>query len=252
MPDFKEISKDEARRIHNGHVVELKHDGTCMEYDGKHVISERNIVRDDRFPVIVDELSRFDWKLQGEIAVPFGNVHTVSRSVNWPKARFYAFGITELDGEDWTDASPVDVRKKLDELFGKGSNTFDRLRTVRRFDSFADGWDYVEKTNPKKYAEGIVMKPDHGGKGFKIKNWKEGKLPIVSHTAGSVKGSFEILSPNGEVSGCSALSVGFVAEYDKLIADGEDPYAEFEYLLLTDRGVPFQPKLRRIDTLANL
>ena len=252
MPDFKEITIDEARLIHNGHVVEHKVDGACMTWDGTNLVSERGVVRNDRFPHIVAELSQFDWKLQGEIAVPGGHVLQINAKANWPKGRFYAFAITEMDGEDWEDATPVDTRRKLDEFFSKGTNTFDHLRTVKRFKSFAEGWKHVERANRKGYAEGVVMKPEQGGKGFKIKNWKEAKMPIVGHDAGSVKGSFRILSPNGEVSGCSALSVGFVKAYNDLIAAGEKPYAELEYLLLTDNGVPFQPRLRNVDILANL
>ena len=36
------------------------------------------------------------------------------------------------------------------------------------------------------------------------------------------------------------------------VKDGDIPFAEIEYQFLTDSGIPFQPRLRNLDILANL
>lgn len=252
ITDLKEISVADAQKIKNGHIVEHKVDGTCMNWDGENLVSERGIVRNDRFPHIVQELSQFNWKLQGEIAVPGGHIHHINKKENWIKGRFYAFNILEIDGEDWENATPIEVREKMDNFFDRKNHSFNNLRTVKRFKSFAEGWDFIEKTNKKGYAEGLVMKPEQGGKGFKIKKLHEIKLPIIGHETGLVKGAFLILCENGEVGKVSAASVGFVSEYEQLLKQNLKPYAEIEYMFLTDTGKPFQPRLRRIGTKQTL
>jgi hypothetical protein len=100
--------------------------------------------------------------------------------------------------------------------------------------------------------EGLVGKNDQGVS-YKIKWWKEAKWAIVGFEKGSMKGAFLVLNPvSGAVGKISALGADFIAAYDALVAAGEKPYAEFEYLYLTKNDIPFQPRLRRIDTEAAL
>ncbi|MAG26137.1 hypothetical protein CMI47_11295 [Candidatus Pacearchaeota archaeon] len=261
MPDYKEIKTIDPVIARTDVVTELKHDGTCMEWDGQHLVSERGIIRDDRFPHIVKELQGFNWKLQGEIAVPGGNVHDINASINWQKGLFYAFQINELNNDDWTDALPVDVRAKLDELFDISANSFKALRTVKRFPTVKAGWKFIQHHYKlDHYVEGLVIKPHDGSKGIKFKILREGKFPVLDHEpgkdtgSGPAKGAFIIDCLNGNRGKCSALSVGYVDRFHKMVKAGKTPYAEIEYPFMTSNGtgVLFQPRLRDLDTLAEL
>lgn len=249
---FKELDVKTAQTI-AASVIELKVDGTGMEWDGSEFLSHRLVERSDRYGHIVDELKKLDAKIAGEVAIAPDSglqphVLTLNKRENWDKAKFYLYGIDELKGKDVRGADPVDARKMIDELL---KPRFNNLRSCRRFRTFQDGWKYVEARIKKgQYAEGIVLK--EGGRLYKVKNLREGKFPIVGLESGSVKGAFIIEMPGGEHGKCSALSVAHVAAYEDMLKAGEVPYAEIEYQFLTDNKIPFQPRLRQIDTLAAL
>ncbi|MAE81290.1 MAG: hypothetical protein CMB80_01050 [Flammeovirgaceae bacterium] len=219
---------------------ESKIDGTRMTYNGHDMISDRDIVRNDRFPHVLSELEALDWEVRGEIAVPRGNVLDVNKKENWPKARFYIFDVFRDRKKDVHGAHPREIRQILERLLCL--KDFKHLRLPKRFRTFDDGWKFVCKFN----IEGLVLKNRHGE--FKIKRLTEEKLEIVGHEAGKAKGAF--LIKRGKVTAkVSATSVAFVQAYEKLLADGKVPYAEIEYGFVTEYGCPFQPRLRRLNTL---
>jgi len=248
MPGMKELTPKEARDIH-ADVIEEKVDGTSMEWNGQDLISERGIIRTDRFPNIAKNLRRIDWKVKGEIAIPGGHVLQVNASVNWPKAKFHIFNITENWKTDVSGESYAEKRKMLEKIVIP--KRFWHLRLPRRFKTFNEGWKFVKRMKADdKYSEGLVQK-DSLGREYKTKLYTEVKVEILRHEPGKVKGTF-VVDLNGTECGVSGTSVGRIAEYKSLVSAGLTAYAECEYLFLTDNGIMFQPRLRRIDTLANL
>lgn len=247
---MKDITLDEARKIASTCVIEAKVDGSQHTWNGTGLISARNIDRSvDRFPHIADELKSLDMQCVGEVAVPFGNVLTLNQRDNWAKARYYVFDILELQGKDWRQAPALDVRKKLAEMFDRRKVSFHSLRIPFGWKDFDKAWDYVTANK----QEGLVLKPSGSrGKEFKLKFLLESKLPIIGFKQGSQKGAFLVQADNGETSKVSALSVDFIARYNEMLSKGEKPYAEIEYPFLTERGIPFQPRLRRLGTLSYL
>ncbi len=121
----------------------------------------------------------------------------------------------------------------------------------RAFNDFGCAWDYAKAQNAKgNYVEGVVVKPCIGSP-YKIKLLTEKKYRIVGFESGAVKGAF-LIDCDGVVGKVSGTSVAYVQKYNDMVARGLVPYAEIEYQFLTDNGIPFQPRLRQLDTLANL
>ena len=243
-PDFKELRIANALGI-RADVIELKIDGTCQTWGDGELISERGINRNARFPHIVSALKQFDWKVQGETAIPGCgmNIHHVNKSENWHRANYFLFKINELKGHSFRDAPPEDVRRLIEETLQNKPPSCIQIPT--RFSSIQEGWDYVIKNR----MEGLVTKNAYG-QDWKIKHYIEAKWKIVGFEQGSVKGSFILMNPStGDTGGCSALSVDYVAKYKAIVAGGQVPYAEFEYLFLTDNNIPFQPRLRDVYTI---
>jgi len=243
MIDLRLDGKIRPQSITNA-LIEAKIDGGQHTWDGTNIISARGIIRNDRFPHIVAELRQHNFKGAGEIAVPFGNVLTLNASANWHKARFYLFDIHELNGQNCQGGTALDNRILREKAI---SQTAKNLRIPFKFKDFQTGWNWVLKHN----LEGLVLKDIGSSKQYKVKYRKEEKLPIVGFIPGAAKGCFQI-NRKGVIGGLSALSVGFIQQYKDLLAKGEQPYAEIEYLFVTDNGIPFQPSLRRIGTLADL
>lgn len=252
MGDMKEIPMSEAKRLAPNSIIEAKIDGSRHTWDGTHILSERNIDRAvDRYQHIAQELSTCDFLGRGEVAVPMGNVLTLNKKENWSKARFYLFEVYEVAGKDWTDAPAEDVRRKIEELvpgFGKDAK-YKHLRIPFTWTDFDKAWRYVLKHQ----LEGLILKPKRkrGGE-RKLKHLIESKLKIVGFEPGSQKGAFLIEAENGEIGKCSALSVGFVSQYHDMLNKNEVPYVEIEYPFLTSKGLPFQPRLRRLGTIEDL
>ena len=245
MPDFKEIKFSDAQHLRNSdHLLESKIDGCCMTWTGTELLSERGCERSDRFPHIVKELKQLPWKVQGEVAVPFGHVLTLNKKENWGKTRFYGFKLLESQGQPII-GDPVEVRKELEKLFK--NNSFQHLRLPFKWNNFDNAWKWVKKYK----GEGLVFKPLDGTTGFKLKDWKEAKLQIVGFTPGKEKGAFQLQCKSGAIGSVSGTSIAYVDKYTQLISQGE-VWVEIEYLFLTDEGKPFQPRLRRLDTKAEI
>ena len=247
MPGMKEITPQEANKMQG--LVEVKVDGTRMGFDGQDIKSDREIVRNARFPHIVQALRKFDWKVRGEIALPHGNVLQINRKENWSKARFYLFDLFEHKGQDLRGKTPDEIRDRIHHaLKGQGSET---IVMPRAFDDFGDGWNYAKSQKAKgNYVEGVVLKT-LTGKPFKIKLLTEEKLPIIGFEAGAVKGAF-IMYRNGVACKVSGTSIDYVKRYHAMTAKGLKPYVEIEYQFLTDEGKPFQPRLRQLGTLKEI
>jgi len=239
MPDFKEIKLDEAKHLVNAnYLIESKIDGCCMTWKKafQEFRSERDCERSDRFSHIVTELKSLPWDVQGEVAIPFSNVLELNSRVGWPKAKFYAFNPLEIDGD------PLEKRKELERVIKSGS--FKHITIPFQWKDFGKAWRWVQKHQ----VEGLVFKDLIGGRDFKLKDWKEAKLPVIGHTAGKQKGAFQLACESGIVGSVSGTSVAYVDKYNQLIKAGKDVWAEIEYLFLTCDGKPFQPRLRRLDT----
>ena len=238
MPDFKEIDYAEAKHLSNAlYLMESKIDGTCMKWINAtgELISERGCVRNDRFPHIVKDLQLLGRDVQGEVAIPFGNVLDLNRDT-WKKANFYAFDALDVDD------APEAKRKELKRML-RANKGLTHLKIPFKWDNFDKAWGWVKRHG----VEGLVFKSLLGGKDYKLKDWKEAKLQVVGHVAGKQKGSFQIKNVNGSVSGISATSVGYVQKYNQLIAAGKEVWIELQYLFLTCDGKPFQPRIRLLD-----
>jgi ATP-dependent DNA ligase len=255
MGDMKEISMHDlaaARAAAAGAVNEVKIDGSRHTWDGQHLISERGIDRANRFPHVVADLQKLaggSFRGRMEIAVPYKTVLDLNASENWGAARGYIFEINELLGKDWKQAPAEDVRAKLEELFPRGTTPLANLRIPFVFKTFDEAWAYITA----KKLEGVVIKPSgkRGGE-IKVKLLEEAKLEVIGHEAGAQKGAFLVRCPNGNTGKVSALSVAFIAQYQKMLADKLTPYLEIEFPFYTKNGIPFQPRLRRMGTLAEL
>ncbi len=249
MGDMIELKLEDSPEKVSDVLVEAKIDGARHTWDGKNIISDRGIVRNDRFPHIVDELKRIPFVGRGEVAIPFGNVLLLNKKENWSKARFYMFDVYNWQGQNVRDSDAASNRHILETMaktLGFGKNFF-HLRIPFKFSDFQTGWAYVLKHS----LEGLVLKELNGFRQFKVKYMKEIKVPIIGLEPGKAKGAFQILV-NGTVGRCSALSVGHIQLYKDILAKGLPPYAEIEYLFMTDNGIPFQPRLRRIGTQQDL
>jgi len=245
MSDMIAVTPEEALKKTNV-LHECKIDGAQHSWNGSQLLSNRNIDRSDRFPHIVAELKQMPWEVRGEVAVPFGNILTLNKKENWHKSRFYAFKMLSWSNQDTSNADTMDNRRLIKKAF-KQHDKFTNLRYPFEFPDFQTAWNHILKYK----LEGVVLKDLSSSKEWKCKHYKEEKLPIIDYVPGSVKGAFVILR-KGVRSKVSGTSVMLVNKYKKLLAEGKAPYAEIEYLFLTDNGVPFQPKLRDVDTLAML
>ena len=152
----------------------------------------------------------------------------------------FIFDLYEIKGKDVTNESIVTRREMIDELLKKYKPK--NITAPIQFSSYDEGWDYVEDTK----SEGLVLKERNVC--WKVKRLTEEKLLIIEHIAGKAKGAF-ILDRNGTRCKVSGTAIKFVEAYKILKESGAQPYAEIEYSFLTDDGIPYQPRLRRLGTL---
>ena len=234
--------------------IQLKINGTRTIWDGTNLISNDGIKRNDRFKEIATFLSKFNCKLDGELALScVSNVADVSRKENWNKARYYVFDIYELDGIDVTNLPLKDRLALLEGLIKR----FDRLtieHKIRMIPSFPEmdiAWDYVKRYN----LEGLVVKNlnlvnpsdlfTEIRLDIKVKNWHETKERIKDWDGNLIDshshGCFITESDNR----VSALTHENARTFIKL-KDLKPLFAEFYYLEKSDSGKFIQPKLKRI------
>ena len=243
MPDMKAITIAEARRF-KPELIERKVDGSRMRFHHNTLLSNRDVNRNARYGHVLREVSKVNWKIRGEMALEFGNVLQLNKRESWPSAKLFIFDIFEHNGKSTTHLSPRQARDLIDNILN--DHRFDHLKTPEEFKTFEAGWKYIEEHD----LEGLVLK-DKNGECFKVKKYKEEKLPIVGYEKGKKKGAF-IIERNGVRSKVSGTSEGHVRQYEALLKRGLKPLAEIEYLFLTGDGIPFQPKLRRIGTADSL
>ena len=245
MPGVAELTLDQIshRRFD---LIEQKIDGSRHTYQNGKIVSDRGIDRSkDRFPHIVKQLAELDIHCRGEVAIPDGNVLQLNASLNWHRAKFYIFDLYSVKGLDFSKAGVLQQRKALEAIVAHNPHLSNVL-IPPKFASFGEGWDHI-KANA---LEGIILKNDNGSI-FKIKHMKELKAPIVGYEPGSTKGAF-IVDWNGVQCRVSGTSADYVQRAHNMIARGEKPYLEIEYLFRTEDGHPFQPRIRRIGTLEQL
>lgn len=243
MPGMDDLSI-EASRAKTGCLIELKIDGSRMSFCNGALTSDREINRNARYGHVLKEVATIDWKVRGEMAIPGGNVHHLNKKENWPRAKYYLFDLFELGGKDVRSYTLTDRRTMLEEELAK--KNFQHLLLPIKFDTFDEGWQYVINNA----AEGVVLKLNDDVN-WKCKLLKEAKLKIVGHEAGKSKGSF-LIEREGIVGKVSGTSDGFLKIYQALIGAGKQVYAEIEYPFVTDAGLLFQPRLRRVGTLEDL
>lgn len=241
MPGIDEITfKAAANRKFD--LIEQKVDGSRHTYQNGRLVSDRGINRAiDRFPHIANELRVLNVHCRGEVAVPNGNVLQLNNSLNWHRAKYYIFDLYSVNGLDFTKVGAVAQREALETIISKMN--FANILLPDRFGSFDEGWQHITKNA----LEGLVLKNDNGAM-WKIKHMKEEKLRIIGHERGSTKGAF-VLDRNGVRCRVSGTSEAFVQRAYDIVKAGGVPYAEIEYLFVTEDGHPYQPRLRRIGTL---
>jgi len=237
-----EIGQASARKFD---LIEQKIDGSRHTYQNGKIVSDRGINRGvDRFPHLVKELAQLDIHCRGEVAIPDGNVLQLNAGLNWHKAKYYIFDLYSVNGIDFTKEGTLAQRKALETIIAKMN--FTNILIPPKFGSFQEGWDHITSRG----LEGLVLKNDNGGI-YKIKHMKEFKAPIVGYEPGSRKGAF-IVEWNGVKCRVSGTSEDYVRRARNMIAAGQQPCLEIEYLFKTPDGHPFQPRIRRIGTMEQL
>jgi hypothetical protein len=243
MGDMTAITEAQGR-IWRGDLVELKVDGTRMTYKNGVLTSDRDINRNERYPHILQEVKMLNWRVRGEIALEGGNILQLNKSENWHRAKYYIFDLFEINGRPTAGMTAAAIRELIVQTISAAA--FRHLTFPKSFSSFDEGWRHVVEND----AEGLVLK-ERNGTCYKVKKLKEEKLRIVGHEAGKLKGKF-LIERNGVTCGVSGTSVGFIDLYHRLVREGKVPYAEIEFPFLTEDGLPFQPRLRRIGTKEDL
>jgi ATP-dependent DNA ligase len=244
--NIQQIDMDDALSIANDCLIELKIDGSRMTFNGTSMFSDRDVNRDARYPHVLEELRKIDWVCRGEMAIPGGNILQLNKKINWHKAKIHIFDLYEYEGQDLRGNSPRENRWAIEDILRR--NKLQHITAPELFTTFQEGWQYVCDNS----AEGLVLKElANHPRQYKIKKLVEEKLPIVDREIGKAHGTF-ILMRDGVRGKVSGTSTTYVAKYEQLLSEGEVPHAEIEYQFLTEYGVPFQPRLRRLDTLANL
>lgn len=221
---FEEMKIDEAltRRFNN---ISLKRDGTAMHFiDGK-LISNRDCIRNSRFPHIANLLKKFEINnVVGEIYIEGGCIFDITAKINWHNAKYMIFDIK-------TNQSIEQKKAYIEEIVNKINNP--SITKPLYFATIREGWDYVVKNN----EEGLVAKHSNFDI-YKIKKLNEAKIKIVGYESGLEKGAF-ILENGGKV---SATSRDFVERYRQL-SKGNEVFADIRYQFKTPDGKFFQPRL---------
>jgi hypothetical protein len=244
MPGVAEIElKYAANRKFD--LIEQKIDGSRHTYQSGKLVSDRGINRAiDRFPHIAKELAALNIHCRGEVAIPDGNVLQLNSGLNWKHAKYYIFDLYSFGGLDFTKAGTLLQRQALEQIML--SKNLSHILIPPKFASVDEGWAHITQNN----LEGLVMKMDNG-QIYKTKFMKEAKVKITGHEQGSTKGAF-IVDWNGVECRVSGTSMDYIQRAYNMIAQGQTPYLEIEYLFKTDDGHPFQPRIRRIGTLEQL
>jgi len=246
MPGFTQLNETEASELHaKDLLIELKIDGSRHTWKNGQLISDREIVRNERYVHIAKVLAGYPGlAVRGEVALPNSNVLRLNRRESWPYAKYYLFDLYKQGKHDWSRSDLCERRERLEQLVKDIGSP--HITIPQRFKSFNKGWNFVKDHD----SEGLVLKSNYLGL-YKCKSYKEAKCLIVGHIPGKLKGAFQI-SFKGHKAKVSAASVDYVKAYKRMTAQGKKVFAEIEYLLETDDGIPFQPALRRIGTKADL
>ena len=231
--------------IDSNYLIEEKVDGTRIIYKYGNLISERGNIVNHKFPHIIKMLDGFKGILDGEIAVPDGNVIDVNKKENWNKAKFYVFDIIEYMGISLKNFK-LERRKKILKVLGlKDTNIISKPKV---FESFEAGKEWVIKNQ----KEGLVIKYKPS-KYFDVRSYcwlkwkyqKEIEVIVIGHEQGSSHGTF-LIEYDGIKGRLGALSEKYVNEYRKLLKTGRTIIAEVIYLNKTENGHLFQPILKRL------
>lgn len=225
------ITIEQAKNLRAGYNITLKYDGTLMYYRDNKLISERGIVRNDRYKHILELLPK-DVELIGEMYIPdvnykHGNIFLTNSKKYWSEANFCIF---ELVNNKFLS----ERIKQLKEII-KNINS-PKIHYPQEFSTIDEGWKFVTSSN----SEGLVIRNAYGW--YKSKLLKEAKIRIVKHEQGETKGTF-ILENGSRISG---TSIGFVNKFEEIISKGNVAIAEIEYAFKTENGHYFQPRLRQI------
>lgn len=221
---YDEMDIDEAINRSFEH-TSLKVDGTQLHFEDNHLISNRDCVRNDRYPHIVKLLKNFGVNdVVGEMFVKGGNVLDINKRENWSRALYMIFDVKSSQSLKEKQAYIEEIVKRI--------NSPSILKPMV-FATVREGWEYVVKNN----QEGLVLKTNSSI--YKVKKLNEAKIKIIGYESGSEKGAF-LLENGGKV---SATSRSFVERYNQLSKDNE-VIAEIEYPFKTEDGKFFQPRLR--------
>lgn len=229
--DLKELKIDEAinRSFEN---ISLKVDGTQLHFVDGQLISNRDCVRNSRFPHIVSLLKKFGVNdVVGEMNIPNGNIFDITSKVNWGMARYMIFDIKT--------SQSIEQKKRLIKEIVDNINS-PLITTPIYFHTIIEGWKYVVDNN----KEGLVAKNSNYDI-YKIKKLNEAKVRIVGYEKGLQKGAF-VLENGGKV---SATSEAFVEKYRQL-SGGNEVFADIRYQFKTPDEKFFQPRLLDIFVLS--
>ena len=216
--NIKPISIEDALELKQVIEISLKRDGALLYWREGKLISPRNIVRNDRFPHIVESMQRCP-DCMGEMYKESGTVSDITTKDNWPDAKYMLFA---------RDLGEQGILNRYVELANSWWLTVPVL-----FDTILGGWKCV----CENALEGLVIKTLN--KWYKVKRLCEDKVKIVDWLPSKTKGTF-ILENGNKVSG---TKMEYVEQFK---ASKGDCIAEIEYPYLTKEGRYFQPRLRQI------
>lgn len=224
--------------------MQEKLDGQRVIFN-KDLISRRDVILNDKFKHIYNELKGLNQILDGEIVFlkdGISDFHGLSLKENQDKAIFIVFDILSLDGKTFTSLvyeSRLILLKILSSY-----NTFKHIKMIKTFP--------VNKKLIAKWKaegrEGLVLKKldsryvfKRSDSWLKLKFLKEGKFKIIGHEKGTEHGAF-LLENGGKVSACSRENV---LTYEQMAKQGS-VFADVDFLNETITGKLFQPVLKRL------
>ncbi len=223
---------------------ELKYDGSrhFVIIDNKvTIMSERKVVKNDKFPHLVDELKKLNVNcvLDCEIYVEGGSVLDLNRKDNWDKAKMCVFDIIENNNDDVTNLSFKERKEMFEKIIEELDD--DLIHKPKRWDNFDEAWNFVEDNK----LEGLMVKrlDEIYYKGLRRDAWTKLKrkencdVEILRHEEGSTKGVFIVEMPTGVKAKVSGTSVDIVDYWKK----NKPKYMEISYMFITKEGKPFQP-----------
>jgi len=184
------INLEEAKKLDNDWVFEIKYDGIRQLFIGGKLFSEFGVDNTQKFRHIRNELDGIDAVLDGEIFLENGSSIDIKERENWNKAKYVVFDILKLGKANLMELPLIERRKILFDLFNEKLKCSKFVKLSRGFFNFNEAWNYILKNNlegliaknlysPYESDLNNLFKVKRSWNWLKIKNWKEAKEEVV-------------------------------------------------------------------------